>query len=61
MENQRIYYKVDYQKMGEPVQTAVFGCEMDRVLFLEGETVSDINEYWVTKEGARVIRIYEEE
>ncbi len=60
MEKQ-IQYKVDYQRPGEKIQTAVFCCEMDRIMFLEGDTVSDINEYWVTKEGARVIRIYEEE
>lgn len=53
-------FKVEYRKIGEGISTVEFASENELDDFLNGETVMDINDYWVELTGAEVLKVYKE-
>lgn len=53
-------FKVEYRKIGEGISTVKFASENELDDFLNGETVMDINDYWVELAGAEVLKVYKE-
>lgn len=53
-------FKVEYRKIGEGISTVEFTSENELDDFLNGETVMDINDYWVELAGAEVLKVYKE-
>lgn len=56
-------FKVEYRRIGEGVNTNTveFASENELDGFLSGETVMDINEYWVELGSAEVVKIIREQ
>ena len=54
-------FKVEYRRIGEGVNTVEFASENELDDFLSGETVMDINEYWVELGSAEVVKIIREQ
>lgn len=53
-------FRVEYRKIGEAIKTVEFANEKELDGFLNGETVTDINEYWVELAGAKVVKVIRE-
>lgn len=52
--------KVEYRKIGEVKKKVEFASEKELDCFLNGETVMDINDYWVELAGAKVVKVIRE-
>lgn len=53
-------FKVDIRLMDGEVRTVEFQNEIDREGFLKGETVYDVNDYWVSLDNAQIIKVWED-